>query len=144
MALWMNSVADDLDLLTDWWFAYRMYIANGMDYVNGGIHARATLALVVFSFMGTISYLAELYQVVFKYPDTIKWLALFTILLEDVPQVLLSLVLSKAFEQELTPLAVFNISTSCYSALMKISGELFVNYFYCCKFSASEIKMQEV
>ena len=43
MSLWMNSVADDLDLLTDWWFAYRMYIANGIDYVDGGMYARATV-----------------------------------------------------------------------------------------------------
>jgi hypothetical protein len=137
MSLWMNSIADDLDLITDWWFAYRMYITHGIDYVNGGMYARATLALLVFSVMGTISYLAELYQAVFKYPQTFQWLSLFTILLEDVPQVLLSLVLSGNFEQDLTtlePLAAFNISTSVYSALMKVSGELFVNHCYCCKF----------
>ena len=39
----MNSVADDLDLLTDWWFAYQMYLANGIDYVAGGMYARATV-----------------------------------------------------------------------------------------------------
>ncbi|KAL7496888.1 hypothetical protein ACHAWT_004995 [Skeletonema menzelii] len=138
-SLWMNSVADDLDLLTDWWFAYRMYIVHGIDF-NGGMYARATLALLVFSGMGTISYMAELYQSVFKYPESFQWLSLFTIMLEDVPQILLSLVLSGAFEQDLTtlePLAAFNISTSVYSALMKVSGELFVNHCYCCKFEAN-------
>ena len=87
--------------------------------------------------MGTISYLVELYQAVFKYPESFQWLSLFTIMLEDVPQILLSLVLSGVFEQDLTtlePLAAFNISTSVYSAVMKVSGELFVNHCYCCKF----------
>jgi hypothetical protein len=40
---------------------------------------------------------------VFKYPATFEWLPLFTILGEHVPQILLSLVLSKAFEAEMTP-----------------------------------------
>ena len=113
-----------------------MYNLHGID-LNGGMYARATLALIVFSGMGTISYLAELYQAVFKYPESFQWLSLFTIMLEDVPQILLSLVLSGVFEQDLTtlePLAAFNISTSVYSALMKVSGELFVNHCYCCKF----------
>ena len=153
MALWMNSVADDLDLLTDWWFAYRMYIAHGIDYVNGGMYARATVALLAFSVTGTISYLAELYQAVFKYPESFQWLSLFTILLEDVPQILLSMVLSGVFEgvfeegmATLEPLAAFNISTSMYSALMKVSGELFVNHCYCCKFepTGKEEKDEEV
>ena len=75
---------------------------------------------------------------VFKYPATISWLAGFTIVCEDVPQILLSLVLSKAFVTdltELTPLTAFNIATSVYSALIKVSGEVFVNYCYCCKFT---------
>ena len=87
-----------------------------------------------------MSYLAELYQAVFKYPDSFVWLAPFTIFFEDVPQVLLSLVLSKVFEQDLTTLAAFNISTSVYSALMKVSGELFVNNCYCCRFTLPDDK----
>jgi len=147
MALWMNSVADDLDLITDWWFAYRMYIAHGIDYVNGGMYTRATIALLLFSVAGTISYLAELYQAVFKYPQSFQWLSLFTILFEDVPQVLLSLLLNGKFNQDLTtldPLASFNIATSLYSALMKVSGELFVNHCYCCKFEPTGAKDEDV
>lgn len=98
------------------------------------------VALLAVCVLGTLSYLAELYQAVFKYPDSFGWLAPFTIFFEDVPQVLLSLVLSKVFEQDLTTLAAFNISTSVYSALMKISGELFVNHCYCCRFTLPDDK----
>ena len=104
--------------------------------MGGGLYARATLALLVFCVLGTVSYLLELYQTVCKFPDTIKWLPVFTILCEDVPQVILSLVLSGAFQStDLDALTAFNIATSVYSALIKISGEVFVNYCYCCKFT---------
>ena len=102
------------------------------------MYARATLALLVFCGLGSISYLLELYQTVFKFPDTIKWLPVFTILCEDVPQIVLSLILSGAFESfatNLNALTAFNIATSVYSALIKISGEVFVNYCYCCQFT---------
>mmetsp|Transcript_2157 Transcript_2157/g.4616 ORF Transcript_2157/g.4616 Transcript_2157/m.4616 type:complete len:193 (-) Transcript_2157:199-777(-) len=134
MYLWLNSVSDDLDMITDWWFFLRMYDIHGID-LDGGMYARATLALLVFCVLGSISYLLELYQTVFKYPATFQWLAVFTIFCEDVPQILLSLVLSRSFDADLTPLAAFNIATSVYSALIKVSGEVFVNYFYCCKFT---------
>ncbi|KAL7484587.1 hypothetical protein ACHAW6_010225 [Cyclotella cf. meneghiniana] len=134
---WLNSMADDLDLVTDWWFFLTMYGWYGVS-LDGGMYSRATLALLVSCVIGTISYLLELYQVVFKYPATFEWLPLFTILGEDVPQVALSLVLGKAFEAELTPLAVLNIATSAYSALIKIGGELFLNHCYCCKFIPPE------
>ena len=133
MSVWLNSVSDDLDLITDWWFFLRMYNLYGID-LDGGMYARATLALLVFAGIGTLSYLMELYQTVFRYPDTIHWLAPMTILLEDVPQILLTVFLSKPFEADLEPLAAFNIATSVYSALIKVTGEVCVNYCYCCKF----------
>jgi len=105
------------------------------------MYARATLALLVFCVLATISYMLELYQTVFKYPETFKWLAVFTIFFEDVPQVLLSLFLSRAFdsyETDPSPLAAFNIATSVYSALIKISGQVFVNYCFCCSFTAAD------
>ena len=134
---WLNSMADDLDMITDWWFFYRMYYLYGLS-VDDGTYAQATLALGVFCIIGSISYLLELYQLVFKYPATFEWLPMFTILGEDIPQIALSLVLGKAFEGEVTALAAFNISTSVYSALIKISGELFLNHCYCCKFVPPE------
>ncbi|KAL7534764.1 hypothetical protein ACHAWF_006506 [Thalassiosira exigua] len=140
LSVWLNSVSDDLDLITDWWFLYRMYEAHGID-LNGGFYARSTFALLICCILGTVSYLLELYQTVFKYPATIKWLAVFTILFEDAPQVVLSLLLSGAFESykaDASPLAAFNIATSVYSALIKVSGEVFVNYCYCCQFTPSE------
>lgn len=107
--------------------------------LDGGTYSRATLALLVFCVLGTISYVLELYQIVFKYPETIRWLAPFTIFCEDVPQIILSIILSKPFEAaDLTPLAAFNIATSVYSALIKVSGEVFVNYCYCCKFTPQD------
>mmetsp|Transcript_33572 Transcript_33572/g.81177 ORF Transcript_33572/g.81177 Transcript_33572/m.81177 type:complete len:216 (+) Transcript_33572:290-937(+) len=136
LGVWLNSVSDDLDMITDWWFFLRMYELHGID-IDGGTYARATLALLLFCILGSISYLLELYQTVFKYPATFAWLPAFTIFFEDVPQILLSLILSGALDvdpAELTPSAAFNISTSVYSALIKVSGEVFVNYFYCCKF----------
>lgn len=137
--VWLNSVSDDLDLITDWWFFYRMFDLHGVDISSeGGLYAHATLALFVCCILGSISYLLELYQSVFKYPDTIRWLATFTIFCEDVPQIILSVFLSGALGTDLTPLAAFNISTSVYSALIKVSGEMFVNYCYCCKFTPPE------
>ena len=125
---WLNSVADDLDMITDWWFFYRMYNLYGISSEDG-TYAQATLALGVFCIIGSISYLLEIYQMVWKYPATFEWLPLFTILGEDVPQILLSLVLGGAFEfeGEVTALTAFNIATSVYSALINISGEIFVN-----------------
>lgn len=123
---WLNSMADDLDMVTDWWFFFRMYNLYGVS-VDDGLYAQATLALGIFCVIGSISYLLELYQMVFKYPATFEWLPLFTILGEDVPQIVLSLVLGKAFEGELTALTAFNIATSVYSAFIKIGGELFLN-----------------
>ena len=126
---WLNSVADDLDMITDWWFFYRMYNLYGISIVDG-TYAQATMALGVFCIIGSISYLLEIYQMVWKYPATFEWLPLFTILGEDVPQILLSLVLGGAFqfEGEATALTAFNIATSVYSALIKISGEVFLNH----------------
>lgn len=136
--VWLNSVSDDLDLITDWLFFFRMYDIHGIDFNDDGMYARATLALLVFSTLGTISYILELYQTVFKYPATFKWLAPFTILCEDTPQILLSLVLSgrvESFKEDASPMAAFNIATSVYSAMIKVSGEVFVNYCYCCRFT---------
>lgn len=127
-------------MVTDWWFFLRMYELHGID-LGGGMYARATLALLIFCVLASISYLLELYQTVFKYPATFAWLPAFTIFFEDVPQILLSLILSGALDvdpTEITPLAAFNISTSVYSALIKVSGEMFVNSCYCCKFSPPE------
>ena len=41
-----------------------------------------------------------------------------------------------SFQYTLEPPAAFNIATSVYSALMKVTDELFLNYCYCCKFEA--------
>ena len=44
LAIWVNSVADDFDLLTDWWFTYKCFVLHGID-VSGGMYAQATLYL---------------------------------------------------------------------------------------------------
>mmetsp|Transcript_27484 Transcript_27484/g.39364 ORF Transcript_27484/g.39364 Transcript_27484/m.39364 type:complete len:199 (-) Transcript_27484:228-824(-) len=139
-ALWMNSVADDLDLITDWWFTYKCFVLHGIN-VNDGMYAQASLALLVSTVMGTISYLVELYQTVFRHTTPFSWLSLFTVVFEDAPQIILSMVLSGTFEKTtsiytLEAPAAFNIATSVYSALMKVSDVLFLNYCYCCKFEA--------
>lgn len=142
LGVWLNSVSDDLDLVTDWIFFFSMYNTFGID-INGDMYSRATMALLVFSIAGTVSYLLELYQIVFKYPDTIKWLGPFTIMCEDVPQILLTLFLSgriQSFKDNATPIAAFNIATSVYSALIKVSGEVFVNYCYCCRFEQPDVE----
>jgi len=140
LSIWLNSVSDDLDLITDWWFFVRMYAKCGIA-LDGGFYAKATLALLAFCILASMSYVLELYQTVFKYPDTFRWLAVFTIFFEDVPQVLLSLILSGSFDavaENPTPLAAFNISTSVYHALVKVSGQVFLNSCYCCTFTAED------
>ena len=148
LAVWVNSIGDDLDLLTDWWFTYKCYMLHGID-INGGMYAHATIALIVFSVLGTISYLAELYQTVFRHTEPFRWLPLFTVVFEDAPQILLSMVLSGTFEKQtstftLEPPAAFNIATSVYSALMKVSTELFLNNCYCCRFEAAGNEDEEM
>ena len=72
-------------------------------------------------------------------------LALFTILFEDVPQIVLTLLISKRFEgEELTPLSAFNIATSVYSALIKVSGPIFLNSCYCCTYEGSGVSSRDV
>ena len=70
MSVWLNSVSDDLDLITDWWFFLRMYNLYGID-LDGDMYARATFALLVFAGIGTLSYILELYQTLFKYPNSL-------------------------------------------------------------------------
>mmetsp|Transcript_2150 Transcript_2150/g.5057 ORF Transcript_2150/g.5057 Transcript_2150/m.5057 type:complete len:200 (-) Transcript_2150:129-728(-) len=138
LSIWLDSISADMDMISDWVFLYHMYGTHGMDLI-GGMYARATLALCFFTVLGSISYLLVLYQTVFKV-QPISWLSLYTIVCEDVPQILLTLVLSGVFDSYNTkpsPLAAFNIATSVYSALIKLSGELFVNYCYCCSFDLS-------
>lgn len=113
---------------------------NGID-LDGGMHARTTLALMVFCCLASVSYLLELYQSVFRHPDTFKWLPAFVTLFEDVPQILLSLVLSGAlsdYEVDPTPLAAFNIATSLYRAMIKVTTQVFVNFCYCCTFTEAD------
>ena len=113
---------------------------HGID-LGGDMYARATLALLVFCGLASVSYLLELYQSVFKHPDTFKWLPAFTTLFEDVPQIVLSLVLSRAlsdYEVDPTPVAAFNIATSLYRAMIKVTTQVFVNYCYCCNFTEAD------
>mmetsp|Transcript_26945 Transcript_26945/g.58010 ORF Transcript_26945/g.58010 Transcript_26945/m.58010 type:complete len:192 (+) Transcript_26945:119-694(+) len=140
LSIWLNSVGDDLDMITDWWFFYRMYVLHGID-LSGDMYSRGTLALLVVCVCGSLLYLIELFQTVFKYPETFKWLSVATIFFEDVPQIFLSLMLSGAFSalaSNPTPLATFNIATSVYHALIKVSGQMFVNYCFCCSFTEAD------
>lgn len=34
LSMWLNSVSDDLDLITDWWFFMRMYSEYGVEKVT--------------------------------------------------------------------------------------------------------------
>ena len=142
MKRWVHSVTDDLDLVTDWWFAYKCFMLFGID-VNEGLYPIATLLLGIFTITGTISYFVELYQIAFRSEENpIKWLPLFTVVLEDAPQIILSALLTGMFQTETsvttleTP-AAFNVATSVYSALMKVSEEAFINWCYCFKFEAT-------
>lgn len=141
--IWLNSVSDDLDMITDWWFFLRQYEMYGLAWADG-TYSRLTLFLLVFCGLGTISYLLELYQTVRRPDNPIKWLALFTILFEDVPQVVLTLLITKRFEGEQTPLSAFNIATSVYSALIKIGGPVFLDSCYCCVYEGSGVSSRNV
>ena len=113
---------------------------NGID-LDGGMQARATLALMVCCCLASVSYLLELYQSVFRHPDAFKWLPAFVTFFEDIPQILLSLVLSGALSDyavDPTPLAAFNIATSLYRAMIKVTTQVFVNFCYCCTFTEAE------
>ena len=108
--------------------------------MDGDWYGRATLALLVSCIIGSVSYVLELIQTV-KYPDDhFKWLPVLTILLEDTPQVILTIMLSGAissYQNDPSALAAFNIATSVYSAMIKVSGELFVNSCWCCSYTAA-------
>jgi len=148
-SIWSGSIADDIDLAADWWFWYETYKERSLDdnYV---------LALLVFCGMGTLTWFLEIYNVAWREPreemakarstDENKettgyyacggrsfwlFLPLLVLLVEDVPQVVMTWLLQGTL-LNLSGLAAFNITTSIYSIVIKIGREFFVNFYCCC------------
>jgi len=126
--VWMSSTADDLDLLGDWWFWWSTF--NGE---RGGFSDTLTLALFVFSVLGSVTWLLEFYQVAFARPDqSWKWLQLMILIVEDLPQMVITSLIVGRFSN-LTSVSLFNLMTSFYSLMIRMAGELFLNWCYCCE-----------
>ena len=126
--IWLSSTADDLDLISDWWFFWSTY--NGD---RGGFDDNLTLVLFIFSCLGSITWLLELIQLSCVRPEySWTWLQLLIISVEDIPQVIITLLLNNSFTN-LSGISIFNLMTSLYSLGIRLAGELFLNACYCCE-----------
>ena len=131
--IWLSSTADDLDLISDWWFFWATY--NGE---RGGFEDSLTLLLFIFSCLGSVTWLLELTQLACVRPEySWTWLQFLIIVVEDIPQVIITLLLQDRFSN-LSNLGLFNIMTSLYSLGIRLAGELFLNCCYCCERTDNE------
>lgn len=127
-SIWLSSTADDLDLVADWWFFWVTY--NGE---RGGFEDQLTFVLFIFCCLGTLTWMPELIQLSCVSPkQNWQWLPIMILLVEHVPQVVITLTLNASFS-DITNLGIFNLMTSLYSVLIRVAGELFMNCFYCCE-----------
>jgi len=126
--IWLSSTADDMDLIADWWFWWSIYTGD-----RGGMEDSLTYLLFIFCCLGTLTWLLELIQLAFVQPKhSWTWLQFLIIVLEDVPQMIITSLINGRF-QDLTTLGLFNILTSLYSMGIRLAGELFMNCCYCCE-----------
>jgi hypothetical protein len=125
--IWLASTADDLDLISDWWFFWVTFDDRG------GFDDSLTLVLFIFTCLGSITWLLEIVHVAFIRPSgSWAWLPILILILEDIPQVVITLIIQDRFGG-ISSLGLFNIMTSLYSLAIRLFGELFVNYCYCCE-----------
>lgn len=128
--IWLASTADDLDLISDWWFWWSQYTLMGTTSLTSN---SLLFWLFIFCCAGTFTWFLELVQVAFVRPDKgWIWLPTFIILIEDIPQVVLT-VLIRGGITNLSSLGVFNVMTSLYSLSIRVAGELFMHCCYCCE-----------
>lgn len=103
------------------------------DSDRGGFEDTLTLVLFIFTCLGTITWLLEVIHLTCIRPDqSWAWLQLLILLVEDIPQVVVTLLIQDRFDS-ISTLGLFNITTSLYSLFIRLTGELFVNYCYCCE-----------
>lgn len=125
LGVWRGSIADDVDLIADWWYFSVVFDERG------GFDDTLTLVLGIFTFLGTLTWLLEVFHLTCIRPNAAwPWLQILILLVEDIPQVVITYIIRDPFDN-ITPLGLFNITTSLYSLFIRLTGELFVNYCYC-------------
>lgn len=126
--IWLASTADDLDLVADWLFFWNTYQGD-----RGGFEDNLTYYLFIFCILGSVTWSLELIQLSCVRPEfTWTWLSIFILLVEDIPQLVLTLLIQDRFSN-LSNYGLFNIMTSLYSVGIRLAGEMFMNCCYCCE-----------
>jgi hypothetical protein len=125
--IWLSSTADDLDLVSDWWFWWTVY--NGD---RGGFEDQLTFLLFIFCCLGSLTWLLELVQISCVRDTEWGWLPPLIIIVEDIPQLILTVLIINGDDlSNMSSIGVFNLMTSLYSLMIRIAGELFMNCCFC-------------
>lgn len=115
-------------LMTDWWFFWVTYTGE-----RGGFNDRLTFVLFIFCCLGSIAWSLELIQLsCVRHNFSWTWLPLLILCVEDIPQIVITLMVTGRFSNA-SNLGLFNITTSLYSMMIRVCGELFMNCCYCCE-----------
>ena len=126
----LTSAAADFDVVADWLYYFqsiRQLDDDGNKLVPGYL-LNILLASCIF---GTLSWLilatdgrvvAPLFRALNIEGISIGWVLLGTVLVEDIPQVILTFLIDDYYDSDtVTSLAMFNLCTSLYDTLIKIA-----------------------
>ncbi|CAB9511487.1 expressed unknown protein [Seminavis robusta] len=130
--IWLTSTADDLDLVADWWFFIDTYNNSGLESLG---QDPLILALFIFSCLGSFTWLLELVNLASVRRTDWVWLPVAILVLEDIPQVVLTLFLQTRQNRfdNISNLGLFNVMTSLYSLSIRLASEVFLNSCYGCE-----------
>ena len=126
----LTSAAADFDVVADWLY-YFQSIRQLDDDGNKLVPGYLLTILLVSCIFGTMSWLilatdgrvvAPLFRALNIEGISIGWVLLGTVLVEDIPQVILTFLIDDYYDSDtVTSLAMFNLCTSLYDTLIKIA-----------------------
>ena len=126
----LTSAAADFDVVADWLY-YFQSIRQLDDDGNKLVPGYLLSILLVSCIFGTLSWLilatdgrvvAPLFRALNIEGISIGWVLLGTVLVEDIPQVILTFIIDDYYDSDsVTSLAMFNLCTSLYDTLIKIA-----------------------
>lgn len=126
----LTSAAADFDVVADWLY-YFQSIRQLDDDGNKLVPGYLLTILLASCLFGTLSWLilatdgrvvAPLFRALNIEGISIGWVLLGTVLVEDIPQVILTFLIDDYYDSDtVTSLAMFNLCTSLYDTLIKIA-----------------------
>ena len=126
----LTSAAADFDVVADWLY-YFQSIRQLDDDGNKLVPGYLLTILLASCIFGTLSWLilatdgrvvAPLFRALNIEGISIGWVLLGTVLVEDIPQVILTFIIDDYYDSDtVTSLAMFNLCTSLYDTLIKIA-----------------------